>query len=440
MSAPGFQRPRARSAAASASQAAARPAASPIQQVAASEQERKPATRPNKDMSSPAILTLVRNTAVLVCLVAAVISAAVMGWTHQGLGDIKVGTQQVLRLAAVKSGVLRADAIATNGLVQGTGEPAAATQEYQAALQEAGQLVVSASVGSDQAELARLNGLLIQYGALLGGGHAAFGPDAASGLASMDEAGQMLRDQIIPILDALIASNQAQVDAARAANRYWAIPIAVVPVLVALWGSYVTATRTRRVLNLGLVVALLAAIGLWQVVDQNLRDTGRMVDSARAGTLQTALLNAEAASAVADAKAWEGRMLLRPETAATNAANFDAAMALANKSVQALSDTTAAAQLASYQQAHDQLMAAAVSGDAALIAAAAGQAGGVNDTFRDVSTTLRANAELAGVAIEQDMAAQQSSLVTAGVLALLLGMAGAIATAAGLGRRIKEYR
>lgn len=447
MSAPGFPRPRPRPAAAQASrpgvQSVARSAASaaqPSQQVAASGQQPKPVSRPNKDMSSPAILTLVRNTAVLVCLIAAAISAAVMGWTHQGLGDIKVGTEQVLRLQAAKSAVLRADAVATNGLVQGGVEPVAVTSDYQAALAEAAQLVVGAAAGHDQAKLAELNGLLTQYGALLGGGHTAFRADAQAGLAAMDQAGELLRGQIIPILDTLVAGNQSKVDAARAANRYWAIPIALVPVLVLLWGSYVTATRTRRVLNLGLVLALLAATGLWQVVDQNLRDTGRMVDSARAGSLRTALLSAEATVAVTDAKAWEGRILLRPETASTDVDRFDSAMALAAKSVQVLSDPTAAAQLASYQQAHDQLMAVAASGESGRIAAAAGQPGGVNDTFRVVSNTLRGKADVAGTAIEQDMAAQQSSLVTAGLLALMLGIAGAIATAAGLGRRIKEYR
>lgn len=443
MSTPGFPRPRARRAAAQASRAeagSAQSAAQPSRQLTSSGQAPKPAARTGKDMSSPAILTLVRNAAVLVCLIAAAISAAVMGWTHQGLGDIKVGTEQVLRLQAAKSAVLRADAVATNGLVQGGAEPAAVASEYQAALQEAARLVVGAAAGPDQAKLAEVNGLLTQYSALLGGGHTTFTTDAGAGLAAMDQAGELLRGKIIPILDTLVAGNQSQVDAARAANRYWAIPIALVPVLVLLWGSYVTATRTRRVLNLGLVLALLAATGLWQVVDQNLRDTGRMVDSARAGSLRTALLSAEASVAVTDAKAWEGRILLRPETASTDVDHFESAMAVATKSVQGLSDPTAAAQLASYRQAHDQLMAAAASGEAERIAAAAGQPGGVNDTFLEVSNTLRSEADLAGVAIEQDMAAQQSSLVTAGLLALVLGIAGAIATATGLGRRIKEYR
>lgn len=404
-----------------------------------------PRPTPGRRFALPtaSVLRALRLLAVLACLLAGAAGAYVLSLTATSLGAIDAGTQQVLRLEQVKGDVLRADGLATAGLAQGA--TASALTEYTAALGEASRLVVEASRAEplDQADLTSVNGGLLTYALTMERARTAYPKDNAGGLKVVAEAGTVLSAETVPALDKLIAANQARVDAARASDRIWAVGLALVPVLLLLGASVWVARRTRRVLNIGLLLALTASVLLWRLVDTNLASSAAVVDAARSGSLQTASAAATGYSKLAEAKSIEGRELLQPSTTATLDASWSAAAQAAAAAAGRLDGQSAgvSAQLTAYTTAHaalaDLLRANRVT---EARAAAASTASGVTPTYAAASDALSTVFADATEQTRRDVAAQRDALGTGTVLAVLLGVFGAVAAWVGLGRRLREYR
>jgi len=233
------------------------------------------------------------------------------------------------------------------------------------------------------------------------------------------------------------------VDAARASDRLWAAGLALVPVLLLLGISLWLARRTKRVLNLGLLIALAASVVLWRLVDTNLVTSAGAVDGARAGSLQTATAAATAYSELADAKSVEGRELLQPSTVAALEQAWAASMADVTIAVGKLGEQSASASglVSSYSTAHNALatlLKANKVTDAK--ASAASTTTGVNPSYKTASAALSKVFSDAKAATASAMAAQQDALRVASVIAVLLGLLGALASWVGVTRRLGEYR
>lgn len=397
-------------------------------------------------ISTPRLLRLLRLAIVLTSLAAGVVSVLVLMSAASGLGGISTGTQQLERLQLIKGDILRADGLATNGLVQGTSEPASQREQYKNHLTEAAKLTVDASNAQslDRGDLAEVNAALVQYAASMELGRTTTKTDAKAGMTYVAEAATALRERAVPALDRLIAANQGRVDAARAVDRAWAILIAAVPALVLLAAAIVAARRTRRLLNLGLVVALVASVALWRIVDTTLGNATAAVDSARSGNLRTALSASYAYADVADARSWEGRAALQPASAADEETQWKASVAKATQQVGQVTTSKDALtkQLEAYTAAHGKLATAVASKKSADIAKLAGDtsASGVNTTFTAFADSARTVATDAGQATSRDMATRTDELNSGAILAGLLGLIAAVAGALGLGARLREYR
>lgn len=389
---------------------------------------------------SVTLLRLLRTVAALACLVAGAVGAFVLSTTSTSLGEIGTGTQQVLRLQQIKGDILRADGLATNGLAQGT--PAAALTEYNEALREASTLIVEASRAQvfDQAQLTAVNGGLVTYVLTMERARTAYPADNAAGLTQVAAANATLSGETLPALDTLIAANTARVDAARAGDRLWAVALALIPVLLLLGISVWLARRTKRVLNIGLVLALASSVLLWQLVDTNLAQSAAVVDGARQGSLRTASAAGTAYAKLAEAKAIEGRQLLRPADTAALEAGWTAALTEVGTAVGRL-EADAKSDVGAYQTAHSALVALLTANQVTEARRAAANTGtGVNPAYRTASDGLLRTFEEARVATASDMGAQQQNLQLAWILALLLGLFGAGASWFGITQRLREYR
>ena len=386
------------------------------------------------------LLRLLRTVAVLACLVAGAVGAFVLSTTSTSLGEISNGTQQILRLQQIKGDILRADALATNGLAQGT--PAAALTEYNEALREASQLIVEASRAQafDQAQLTSVNGGLVTYVLTMERARTAYPGDNKTGLAHVAAAQATLTQDTVPALDTLIAANTARVDAARAGDRLWAVALALVPVLLLLGTSVWLARRTKRVINIGLLLALASSVLLWQLVDTNLAQSADVVDGARQGSLSTARAAGTGYSKLAEAKSVEGRQLLQATEAVTLQPAWSAAMTDVRTAATALPPAIATAT-ARYEAAHASLFELLkINRVTEARAAAADTVNGVNPTFQAASDALQTEFSLAKVATANDMGRQQENLQMGWILALLLGLLGAGTAWFGINQRLREYR
>jgi hypothetical protein len=384
-----------------------------------------------------------RLVAALACLIAAAVGAWVLTATWTSLDGINRGTQQLLRLQQIKGDVLRADGFATHGLAQGA--PASAITEYNDALKESARLTVEASQAQplDQSDLTSVNAALLNYVLTMERARTTFPQDNTAGLTYVNDAGTVLNSDAVPALDKLIAANESRVDAARAGDRLWAAGLALVPVLLLLGISIWAARRTRRVVNIGLIVALAASIVLWRLVDSNLVTSASVVDDARAGSLQTATEAATAYSSLAEAKSIEGRMLLQPSTVGAAEPTWTAAMTEVKGAVGKLGAQSAKVSglVTTYSTAHTALSDLLKQNKVTEArASAANTTTGVNPTHKAASDALSQVFSDAKIATASDMSAQQDGLNIAVILAILLGLLGAIASWVGLSQRIREYR
>ncbi len=393
---------------------------------------------------SVSLLKASRLLAALACVIAGVVGAWVLNGASASLDAINDGNQQVLRLQQIKGDVLRADGAATNGLAQGASDPTGQTQDYRTVLADAAKLTVDASKAQplDQGDLAAVNAGLVNYVLTMERARTAYPANNATGLESVTAAGTTLRNDTIPALDKLIGANQARVDVARASDRLWAAGLALVPVLILLGLSIWLARRTRRVLNIGLLLALAASVLLWRLVDTNLADTASMVDAAKAGSLQKATAAANAYSSLADARSWEGRELLQPSAAATNEASWTTAIGQVDAAIAKLQLDSAKAQVDAYKTAHasvaTQLKANKVT--EARTAASATTAGSLNPAYKAAADALTTAFNDNRKAVAAEVSKLQDGLLVATGLALLLGLIGGLASWIGISQRLGEYR
>lgn len=399
---------------------------------------------PRQRMATPRLLRLLRFGIVLSMLLAAAASAWALNHGATDMATIARGTDQVQRLQVIRGNILRADGLATNGLAQAS-EPAAQRESYRALLDEAARLTVVASDAQplDQAGLAEANAGLVRYAATIELARTVYPTNATSALARVDEAQATLRDQVLPALDRLDADNQGRVDAARSTGRSGWPFVATVPIAIALFALVLVAMRTRRLVNIGLALALVAGLGLWQVTDSALGRATTAVDAAHSGPFRTAMATSHAYAAASDAKSSEGRLTLQTSAAAAGNARWRERVARARSALaEGAGPADLSAKLDAYEAAYGVLQRASAakrSGDVARLAGDA-SAAGVNPTFAAFSDASRAVADAAGAETARTMSERQDALGLGVAFAVLLGLAGAIAGAMGVNLRLEEYR
>lgn len=398
---------------------------------------------------SPSPLTrlrIARTLAALACLIAGLVGYFVLSATATSLNSISDGTQQSLRIQQIKGGILRADGLAANGLAQGASEPITQRQAYRQALQDAAKATVEASQAQplDSTNLALANAALVNYSATLEYARTSYLADPKVGAQYVTEAGDILHNDIVPALDKLVADNDARVAAAKASDRMWTIGLAIVLVVILLGISVWLGRATKRVVNIGLVVALALSVVMWRIVDPSLTSAQSVVDSARNGSLRTASAASNAYAQLAEAKSAEGRGLLLSSQLTTLEAGWTTSMAAVDASVGKL-DAAAATkvkdQVAAYKAAHKviaDLLAQNRVTDAR--ATAASTAVGVNPTYQAASESLSGVFSDAAKETADEMAKQRDNLYLASGALALLGVLAAVAAAWGITQRVREYR
>ena len=212
--------------------------------------------------STPRRLAWWRAGLGVLCVVAAVFAPGVLRNTNTSLLQTEQAMTVISHLTAARADLLTADsqALVDVDTPLGDSEISATLGEAAAELTAAADIIADEPSGSQELldELGRLNGQVVDYTAQMA---------QADDLAARSAASDVLRTDVLTGLDALIETEQQVVDAADTGTN-WAVVAWLAGVgLVILVASVSVALHTRRVLNIGLVVALAASgLGIWQSV------------------------------------------------------------------------------------------------------------------------------------------------------------------------------
>lgn len=396
---------------------------------------------------TPTLITRRIALAIAACLYFGAVSLFALFTAANAMDAAGANTNQLIRVQTIQSQLLRADALATNAFLVGGQESREQRQAYDQAIATADRLIVDAAEAqpADEDALAALNDQVVRYTSLMEQARATNRQGLPVGAAYLSEASTALRADAMPILDALVESNNERVDSTADGAQMWPIIGAgLLTLLILLWIMRWTARRFRRRQNIGLLIAagavlLTSAFALFAIHQTNLR-----VADTREGSLLATRAAAAAGTAVFDAKAYESLTLVARGSGASYEKSWQAAFENATNAANRIPGTQGAelkTAIDAYGRAHSAIRSLDDGGswDKA-VAAATDATGESNESVTTVNQLVTSITNEQGAEAQLALARQAIPLRIAGVLGLLAGLAAAVFALRGLNARLKEYR
>jgi len=386
--------------------------------------------------------------------VAAVVTAlagllALGGTTSQGAAvtGVRDAASQLVGLQDARNQLVAADAAATTAFLVGGLEPTDLREGYDAAVDAgAHALTLLAATGPDGADgLADVSADLTVYTGLVEQARANNRQGFPVGSAYLEEASTVLREDIVPALDALVAAEQDRVDDELTSVRTAApalVAVAVLALVVLVLVQVWVARRTRRTFNVGLVgatVALLvvAVVGGTTLGGASAR-TARVHDGAYAATVATS----QAFALVNDARSMEAFTLIRRGSGAAYEEAFVANVEQARASLEgdgSRLDASLVDRLDTWVAAHEDVRALDDEGDwdGAVALVTSDEPAAPPALFDDLSASLASAVGTGGTDVADGL---RTSSAWVGWLLAALGVGGGVLAWTGLRARREEYR
>lgn len=391
----------------------------------------------------PRTLALLRWLQV-VCLVAALAMAgigAVVCWNARQDAIAAAGhATQYQRLTQIRAHLLTADAISGQIFVLPT-DDAAQYPVYLGELAGASKLIVEAggAQAGDRDQLAAINTAVSRFAAAMSAARAANTPlGKESAAADLVKASAALRTDAIAPLDQLVQANQAGITGGSLdAGRWIFAALGIGTLALVLVSAYLVAVRFRRVVNLGLALALVLLGAAWAIGATTLGGVATQTDVTAEQHVASA--SADARQAVLNARTQESLGLLDSGSAASYEKQWASSVATASAAIQSLAKSNPAltGQLNAYTAAHKSLRALADAGKPQ-------QAASATQATRSAASTLdTALAKLTTTSAGKVATALTSASLPLELGALGVGVCAALAGAAatiGIDQRLREYR
>jgi hypothetical protein len=401
---------------------------------------------------TPGRMRVLALLAVVVCLVFAVSAFSIFESTEGALSRGGANAAQLVRIQAIHTNLVRADADETNLFLVGGLEPVAQRTDYISSLAQASRLIAQAATAqpADGQALGALNSSVLTYAGLIEQARATNRQALPVGAQYLRVASSGLRSDALPILDALVTANKARVvaefDGATSATAPL-VAAGVLAVLLLIGGMVWLALRTHRYVNAPLAAATAAVLVTLVVGSIALAAVGSKVSQVRDRSYAATLATATARIAAFDAKSNESLTLIaRGSGSAFEKAWVSSSAGVTAQSAAAAklsSDATKLSGLwAAYVTTHTQIRK---SDDGGNYAAAVTAATGSGPT--SANATFDAFDARSGTALTSSSGATSDSLdapriwLTLGAwLALLVGAAAAVSAWWGVSLRLEEYR
>lgn len=406
-------------------------------------------------------LRLLALVAVLASLAFAALGASAFADRRAALADARAQADQLVRVQGIEISLARADALATNAfLAQENGPPPATlVRQYEDAVSAASRAVADAARAqtADGPALARVNDQLTDYTARIATAWSVRQDESTPTLATgyLGLASQtLLREGMLPALDAVTKADAARVDDAFAASDRAGLELLVtggVVVLVLLLVGVRLALLTRRYVNVplaaavGLVVVATLVGALVMAAYQSRSDTVRRTSYAATRALGDARVTAYRA------KADESITLIRQNFTLTESGYQDPAqqnIARVRQQLQAARAAGAVPQpadpLAAWVTVHGQIIDKVNAGQVGtaleLATGGSGTQSASNAAFATFETSTRQLLDQQSAAVDGDVTSGGWLLVVLALLALVVGVLAAAASWVGLSQRLEEYR
>ena len=388
----------------------------------------------------PRLLNRLQVIAVATCVLFAVAATVVQLVSWQASGRAADNTEQVVRVQQIQTSLLRADAVATTAFLVGGLEPAEARATYDEAIDDVLRLITDAAEAqsADRAVLADLNVEVRAYTTAVAQARDYNRQNFVIGIAYLNSAGDALRADALPIVQALVdANSERAVDEMEGQHPIWLLVIGILAVLALMLVNREIARRFHRRFNVGVVGAALGVGLLTVIVVVHAVNKGGDHADTRAGSYTTAVSEASARTAANDAKAQESQGLINRGSGAAYEELFDEAAAV----VEANASRGTLRLWNEYVALHQQVRALDNRGDwdAAVALATSTEADAPSAALDEVDAVA---AGIVDEAADEATYAFGAGGILSVVLALLTLLGGLVAAGAatwGINQRRREY-
>ncbi|MEO6411382.1 MAG: hypothetical protein ABIO48_02240 [Pedococcus sp.] len=361
-------------------------------------------------------------------------------------------TDQLVRIQAIQTNLVQADADATNAFLVGGLEPPAQRADYLRAIGSATELIAEGAQHqpADGAALGALNQLLVTYTSEIERARSNNRQALPVGAQYLKDASANLRTDALPILKNLVDANNARVatefDNAGSA-ALWLVIAGLLALAVLVLELVWLARRTRRYLNVPLAAAAVVVLVALVAGVIALVAVGRTVDTVRTGVYAATLSTAKARIAAFDAKSNESLTLI----ARGSGAAFEKAWQTSDAAVRTElthlagnpeSAGTRALPWPTYEGVHKQIRSLDNKGDwdgAVRLATGTGSDAG-NGSFAQFDTASARQLSSLNAETASRLDRARTWLPVGGALGVLAGLLAAACTWRGFSLRLEEYR
>jgi hypothetical protein len=402
---------------------------------------------------TPGRMRIYGAVAILGCVVFGLFAFIATSSRSAALSSARSDAAQLVRVQAIRTNLVFADANLTNAFLVGGLEPPAARTAYEQGIAAASKTLADASGVNthDAAVLATVNDVITRYTGLVESARSNNRVGFPLGAAYLRQATTLLRTDALPALEDLGKTEQSRVDDAYAASARATVWL-VIGLLAALAMLIVTQTwlsaRTRRLINLPLLAATAAVVVVGAVLvgvmawSQSKATHTR--DHAYFATLELATGRIDAF----DAKSAESLTLIARGSGQAYEASYKQ---LANNATAVLTDAAkrggtneqiARDTFAAYRNVHVDIRKLDDTGkwDAAVARATGTGASDSNAVFHRFDQASATALDLRAKQLRHDLGTARSPVTPFGWIALVVGIAAAVAAARGMSIRLREYR
>lgn len=404
-------------------------------------------------MTTPGQLALATTVAVVACLLLGVTGFLAGNGQSAALHDAQRDAAQLVGTQELRNDLVSADATATNAFLVGGLEPTEARERYEASLSEAAQAVPSLAAtargAGEAADLAAVSDSVQRYAGLVESARANNRQGFPVGAAYLDQASAALRDEVLPTIDEVAISTSQRVDADMGSiSLAQALLLFVLLALVALGAVQLwLARRTHRVLNTGLAAASVALLVGGVVTVAAVLGGNGVARSVASGPYAATVATSEALSLATDAKSMESFTLIKRGSGADFEESYQTSLTDAKALLAEAAEATGTGSdplslLDEWDAKHAEIRELDDGGrwDDAVEAATATGDGSAGAAFAAFSDRAHADVEATSKQAVDRLGSAATTAQAAAWIALVLGVAGAVAAAAGMNVRLKEYR
>ncbi|MFI5730612.1 hypothetical protein ACIA49_10875 [Kribbella sp. NPDC051587] len=357
---------------------------------------------------------------------------------------------QLVRIQAIHTNLVSANADATNAFLVGGLEPADQRQHFTDSMASAARLVAEAASAqpADRDALGQLNTTLVTYQGLIEQARANNRQGLPIGSQYLRDANATLQNDSLPLVKALVAANEKRVDTefGGVGDGAWWVFLGG---LVALFVLFITlrwlARRTHRYINIPIVIGAVVVLLTTLIGGFALLAASGHATDARRGNYDSTLALSRARIAAYDARSNESLTLIARGSGDAYDTAYNESAATVDEQLRKVSgvDASLTSQWESYKEVHSLIRDQDKGGkwDTA-VGVAVGRSSGTNSvtTFNAFDNNSADHLKATSEGVSTQLKSARDGLPPIGWLGLPIGILAALLVAWGMSQRLGEYR